>query len=129
MLIARNAVRAVVPSNYNAAQVRDDISLIQLDVAVAFSATIKPIQLPARSQATTTYANNILTVAGYGLTNANQVAINLQYATVIGLSNNDCRSFWGAIVTPSILCAQGYPNTNSGVCDGKTITYAKRNVS
>lgn len=119
MPIKRNAVKYVRLSSYNPTTLRDDISLIKIGQAVAFSAGVKSIQLPSKSEASATLLNNILIVSGFGLTTANQVSTNLQYTNVIGISNDECRRIFGSMITSSILCTRGTPNANAGSCSGE----------
>lgn len=118
MPVQRDAVRVNRLSTYNPSTLRDDISLIKMLTAVTFSSNVKSIQLPARSQAYLTHLNSILVVSGFGLTTSNQVSSNLQYTKVIGISEAECRRIYGSIITPSILCTRGYPNSNQGSCQG-----------
>jgi Trypsin len=118
MPIQRSAVQVNKLSTYNPSTLRDDISLIKLNASVPFSSSVKPIQLPPVSQTSATYLGNILTVAGFGLTTSNQVSTVLQYTRVIGISNGECRSVYGSLITSNILCTRGYPNRSQGSCSG-----------
>ena len=80
--------------------------------------TIRPIALPSRSQASFTYLNTILTMSGWGKMNDGQWANYLQYTDVIGISNQECRSIYGAMIVPTILCTRGYPDLTQGICLG-----------
>lgn len=118
MPVQRNAIQVNRLNSYNPTTLQDDISLIKLDTPVPFTASVKAIKLPTRSQASTTYLNSLMIVSGFGLTTANQVSTTLQYASVIGISTAECRSVFGSLVTSSILCTRGYPNMNKGSCSG-----------
>jgi secreted trypsin-like serine protease len=118
MPVQRNAIQINRLNTYNPSTLRDDIALIKLSEAVSAADNVKPVQLPRLSQASTTYLNDVLTVSGFGLTTANQVSTNLQYTSVIGISNADCRNVFGSLVISSILCTRGYPNVNQGSCSG-----------
>lgn len=118
MPVKRYGAQIVRLGSYNPSTLRDDISLIKFSQPVSFTANVKAIQLPALSQASATLQNEILTVSGFGLTTSNQVATNLQYTRVIGISNTECRSIYGSMIISSILCTRGYPNTNAGSCSG-----------
>jgi secreted trypsin-like serine protease len=118
MTIQRNGVQAHRPSTYNPTTLKDDISLIKIDNPVATQSNVRPISLPTRAQALNTYVNTVLTVSGFGLTTENAVSTNLQYTTVIGISNAECRGIFGSLVESSILCTRGFPNLNQGSCSG-----------
>lgn len=118
MPIQRNAVQINRLATYNPVTVKDDISLIKVDVAVPITDNARPIQLPSRSQAGETYLNYVLLVSGFGLTTANQVSNTLQYTNVIGISNADCKNIYGPMIISSMLCTLGYPNRNQGSCQG-----------
>jgi len=118
MPVKRNVVQVNHLQSYDPNTLKDDISLIKMEQAVSFSANIQPIKLPARSQASITYANSILTVSGFGLTTANQVATSLQYTTVRGISNSECQQVYGSMIVSSILCTRGFPSPTQGSCSG-----------
>lgn len=118
MPVQRNAIQVSRLATYNPTTLKDDISLIKMDSAIPISSLVKPINLPARSQVSESYLNTVLTVSGFGLTNANVVSTDLQYTNVIGISNAECRNVYGSIISPSVLCTRGYPNRNQGSCQG-----------
>lgn len=116
MPVQRDAIQIKMMSSYNPSILRDDISLIKLGVPVSFSSNVKPIQLPSKSQASKTYLSSVLIVSGFGLTTSNKVSSTLQYTDVIGISNSECRSVFGSLVSSAILCTRGFPNRNQGSC-------------
>jgi chymotrypsin-like protease len=118
MPVVRSAVQVNRLVSFNPSTLRDDISLIKLNASVVVSSSVRPIQLPAASSASTTYLGTILVVSGFGLTTANTVSTNLQYARVVGISLGECRSIYGSVISPNVLCTRGYPNRNSGSCSG-----------
>lgn len=118
MPIQRSAVQINRLDTYNPSTLKDDISLLKLNSSVPISSSIKPILLPPVSQASATYLGNILTVSGFGLTTSNQVSTILQYTRVVGISNGECRSYFGSLITSNILCTRGYPNPKQSSCSG-----------
>ena len=120
MPVQRAAVQINRLRTYNPSTLKDDISLIKLQIPVDYSSNVKPIQLPSKSQTTASYLNVVLVVSGFGLTTSNKVSSTLQYTEVVGISNNECRSVYGSMITSSILCTRGFPNSNQGSCQVKT---------
>lgn len=118
MPILRSASEIRRLNSYDPFTLKDDISLIKLNQSVSFSSNVKPIQLPSRSKASDTYWNKVLIVSGFGLTTTNQVSTTLQYSEVAGISNSECRNIYGSMITSSILCTRGYPNSDQGSCQG-----------
>jgi secreted trypsin-like serine protease len=118
MPVQRNGVQVHRPSTYNPMTLKDDISLIKVDNPVTTQSNVRPINLPSRTEALKTYTLTVLTVSGFGLTTQDQVSTNLQYTTVIGISNAECRGIYGSMIVPSILCTRGFPNSNQGSCSG-----------
>lgn len=119
MPIQRSAVQVNRLTTYDPSTLRDDISLIKLNSSVPISSNVRPIQLPLASQASATYLGSILTVSGFGLTTSNEVSTTLQYTRVVGISNGECRSVYGSLITANILCTRGYPRRNQGSCSGR----------
>lgn len=118
MRTVRNVIRIVRSDAFNLTTLRDDIALLQLAPPVRFNANVQPIQLPAKSQANETYDGSILTVSGFGKTESSYSSDILRYVNVKGISNDECEESYGQIVTPKILCTQGYPNVTQGSCTG-----------
>ena len=116
--VLRYASAAYWRSSYNNSTYYDDIGLVRMNDITPTGLNIRPIALPSRSQASLTYLNTILTMSGWGRMNDGQLANNLQYTDVIGISEMECRSSYGAMIVPTILCTRGYPDLTQGVCPG-----------
>lgn len=118
MPITRDVSQFVRPSTFNLSTLKDDITLLKLRLPVRFTSNVQAIQLPTRSEANTTYLDTILTVSGFGKTTTSEESQVLLYTDVKGISNNDCESLFGPLVTMKILCTRGYPNITQGSCTG-----------
>lgn len=105
-------------STYHASSFRDDIGLVRMDNFTPLGASIKPIALPTRTQALNTFTNVIMKISGWGSMEDGQLADVLQYTTVVGINDQECRATYGAKVYPSTLCTRGYPDLTQGVCAG-----------
>lgn len=66
MTVVRNVMKIVRSEAFNLTTLRDDISLLRLDLPVRFNSNVQPIELPTKSEANETYDESILTVSGFG---------------------------------------------------------------
>lgn len=94
----------------------NDIALIRLNEPVAFSDTIRPIQLP-----TTAFlpVDTALTAIGFGLRNTSdtQLAPILQHATLNVISHREClRTFPFLFLRQSVICTRGIQSEST--CNG-----------
>ena len=110
MPVVRNGVFATWRSK------SDDIALVQMDAAVPFTTNVRPIGLPSRSQALDSYADVILESSGFGGMANGQLATFLQFNYLIGISEQECRSIYGAEIKSSVICTRGYPDINQNTC-------------
>lgn len=118
MPIVRPAIQIYRLNTYDPSTLRDDISLLKLASPVLFSSNVHPIKLPTNSQASDLYLSSVLIVSGFGLTTENKTSTILQYTTVVGIANEECKETYGSSIRPSVLCTLGYPNRNQGSCQG-----------
>lgn len=118
MPVQRSIVKIHKLDSYERLTFRDDITLLKLNSRVLFTTNVQPILLPTKSQASTLYLNTILVISGFGLTTSNTLLDELHYTSVIGISNDGCKSVYGSMITQSTVCAVGYPNKNQNTCNG-----------
>lgn len=95
---------------------KDDLSLIQLESPVPLSDNVKIIKLTNNSKEY--LPGKVLRVSGFGLTTSHQVSSTLQFTDVIAVSISECRASYGNMIPNSVICTRGYPNINSGTCNG-----------
>lgn len=99
-----------------------DIATFRLTTNVALSKNIQPIRLPPRSYTDRTFANDIVTVAGFGGTQ-NGWPEFLQYTTLRLITNDECnRYFTGNHINSERMCGFGYPNSKQSICGGDSGT-------
>ncbi|XP_017048726.1 serine protease 1-like [Drosophila ficusphila] len=102
---------------YSSSSLKYDISLIKTP-HVAFNSAIDKVKLPSISATPQTYEGNIATTSGWGYTsdyNPN-LAGTLQYIDLEVISNTECESVYGAVISDSNLCCK----TDNGIstCSG-----------
>ncbi|XP_022218651.2 serine protease 1-like [Drosophila obscura] len=105
-------------ASYNSIVLRNDISLIKTP-AVAFTAAINKINLPAISSSYSTYAGQTAVASGFGKTSdaSTSVASNLQYAELTVIPNAECANTFGTlIVTDRVICVGTYNGVST--CNG-----------
>lgn len=116
MPVQRRGIRIIRLASYNPVTLRDDLSLIELESEVPISENVKTIRL--ENSTATNLSGKVLRVSGFGLTTSNQISSTLQYADVIGITTRECQATYGMMITNKIQCTRGYPNVNSGTCNG-----------
>ncbi|XP_017137345.1 serine protease 1-like [Drosophila miranda] len=105
-------------ASYNSIVLRNDISLIKTP-AVAFTAAINKVALPAISSSYSTYAGQTAVASGFGKTSdaSTSVASNLQYAELTVIANSVCEQTFGSlIVTDRVICVGTYNGVST--CNG-----------
>lgn len=97
-----------------------DIALVKLEKPVKFSTDIKPISLPARSQASTdTFINLTLLVPGFGETkNGSQSNLFLRFVRMQSITNEECSNEWGWHFKKTFICTHGLNGFNFTTCSG-----------
>uniref|UniRef100_A0A1I8QCE9 Peptidase S1 domain-containing protein n=1 Tax=Stomoxys calcitrans TaxID=35570 RepID=A0A1I8QCE9_STOCA len=113
-----NKKNIIIHPEWTPSNLRNDISLIKIP-AVAFSAKIQAVKLPAISNSYSTYAGDYAIASGWGrISDATSgVTKKLQWARMQVINNNECATSYGSsIVVPSTLCV----STPGGVstCNG-----------
>jgi chymotrypsin len=102
------------PSNLN-----NDISLINLNTPVGFTAAIAAIAMPTRAQAGESFAGVTATVSGFGRTSdasgATSAVVN--WVTLPVMTNAACAAVYGgAVVVATTICTSG--EGGRGTCGG-----------
>nr|CAD7415666.1 unnamed protein product [Timema cristinae] len=108
---------AIIHAQYSGIFIRNDIGLIRLDSAVAFSDVITPVRLPSWSQSTNTFVNLPATVSGFGLTvgGGSTASATLNYADVTIIANSVCSRSFPLNLRDSNICTS---DARSGPCNG-----------
>nr|CAD7204778.1 unnamed protein product [Timema douglasi] len=108
---------AIIHAQYSSIFIRNDIGLIRLDSAVAFSDVIIPVRLPSWSQSTNTFVNLPATVSGFGLTvgGGSTASATLNYADVTIIANSVCSRSFPLNLRDSNICTS---SARSGPCNG-----------
>lgn len=97
-----------------------DIALLKLEKPVNFTENIKPINLPSRHQASIdAIINSTMYVPGFGQTkNASQSSLYLRYVKMRVITTEQCSEEWGWKMRETLLCSQGFSNSNETTCSG-----------
>ncbi|XP_023307895.2 serine protease 1-like [Lucilia cuprina] len=96
----------LIHAGWNSKTLKNDISLIKIP-AVAYSAKIQPVKLPAIANSYSTYTGDYVIASGWGRISdeASGVTNHLQWARMQVISNAVCAQTYGsAIVTASNIC-------------------------
>ncbi|KNC33342.1 Serine proteases 1/2 [Lucilia cuprina] len=107
----------IIHSGWNSKTLKNDISLIKIP-STAYTALIKPVQLPAIASSYSTYAGDKVIASGWGLMgdSATSVATDLQWGVMEVITNTVCAKTYGRTVTASNICVST-PNAVS-TCQG-----------
>ncbi|XP_059490155.1 brachyurin-like [Neocloeon triangulifer] len=103
--------------NYNSFTLDNDICVIRLPAPVSGNG-IASVRLPSRSQVGETFQGVVATSSGWGRPSDADPSISqdLRFVDdVTIMSNAECASYFGSIITPRHLCID---TTNGGVCNG-----------
>lgn len=96
---------------YDMERLKNDVSLIRLNASVAFTANIKPVNLPSSTDGSFVGANVI--ASGWG----HEYWKDLRWAALQIISNEECAQTYGDVVHDStVLCARGL--RQESVCIG-----------
>ncbi|KAJ3632614.1 hypothetical protein MTP99_009610 [Tenebrio molitor] len=106
----------VAHPDYDPLTLEHNIGLIALRLPIQFTGYIQPIQLTDKE--ITTY--NHLTAIGWGQTSDAdpELSDNLQYVSLITITNEECKNVYGFQVSDDMICATG--NYIEGTCLGDT---------
>jgi len=104
-------------SGYNAATLRNDISLLQTP-SVKFTAGINKIALPAIASSYSSFAGQTAIASGWGKTSdaASSTTSNLQYAELQVITNAVCQQTFGSIITSGVICVAS--TNKKSTCQG-----------
>ncbi|XP_065359583.1 serine protease 1-like [Calliphora vicina] len=108
----------IIHSGWNSKTLKNDISLVKIP-AVAYSAKIQPVKLPAIANSYSTYSGDYVIASGWGRISdtASGVTNNLQWARMQVVNNAVCAQTYGSsIVTSTNICIST-PNSVS-TCNG-----------
>ncbi|XP_023293203.2 serine protease 1-like [Lucilia cuprina] len=107
----------IIHSGWNSKTLKNDISLIKIP-STAYTALIKPVQLPTIASSYSTYAGDKVIASGWGLMgdSATSVATDLQWGVMEVITNTVCAKTYGRTVTASNICVST-PNAVS-TCQG-----------
>jgi len=102
---------------YNMDDILYDIAIIRLPEKLTFSDTITPICLPTRKYVAKTFAKEVVTVAGWGLTeDKGKLSSTLQKVDVEVLENSLCREIFRDKITGNNICTKS--TTTASACRG-----------
>ncbi|XP_043089726.1 transmembrane protease serine 11C-like [Puntigrus tetrazona] len=115
--IFRNVSKIIIHPKYNPINLDNDIALVQLSSSVNFTDYIRPVCLAAAGS--TFAANTDSWVTGWGKLNFGDTTIPnlLQEVKIAVVSNSDCKSAYGSLITDNMLCA-GPTKGGKGFCQG-----------
>lgn len=108
-----------VHPEYHAKRLANDVAILSLSRAVAFSSTIRPIRLPFGEFRNMNFTGVWAKASGYGrysdlsLPNINTVVRHIYLQTI---PLNSCRAKYGNIVLDSNICTNGAGGV--GICQG-----------
>ncbi|RZC38660.1 serine protease 53, partial [Asbolus verrucosus] len=104
----------VIHPDYNPSTLEHNIGLIRLRLPIELTNYIQPIELT--NQDIPDYAH--LTTIGWGQTSDSdpELSNDLQYVSVISISNAECRNAYGYQISDDMVCMAG--NYNEGICIG-----------
>ncbi|KAK9685223.1 Trypsin [Popillia japonica] len=104
--------------NWDAALIRNDVAIIRLSTSAPISASIQPINLPSRSQASTTFAGVSSRISGWGLDSDSATAISpvLREVIVNIITNLQCNIQFLGLIQASNICTSGAGGR--GACNG-----------
>ncbi|XP_043090634.1 trypsin-like [Puntigrus tetrazona] len=113
--IFRNVSKIIIHPKYNPINLDNDIALVQLSSSVNFTDYIRPVCLAAAGS--TFAANTDSWVTGWGKLNFGDTTIPnlLQEVKIAVVSNSDCKSAYGSLITDNMLCA-GPTKGGKGFC-------------
>lgn len=125
--------QALAHPNYVAAPRNHDIGIITLHVAVTFSASVWPIQIPPLGETNLPYDNEQGAILGFGFSSNNNLRndfLQLAYQRVI--SNVRCITFYPQIHFPQFFCAED-GQARGNICNGDlggafTTTYRRQEI-
>ncbi|XP_056309319.1 trypsin [Danio aesculapii] len=103
--------------NYDSNKNKNDIALLKLSSPVNFNDYVRPVCLTASGSSIGKGAVSWIT--GFGTTNTGgtQFPITLQEAKIPVVSNSDCKSAYGSLITDGMICA-GPNEGGKGICIG-----------
>lgn len=104
---------------YNGQSLDHDISLLKLDEWLGHSPQIAPAGLPTWGQSGQSFEGNQLMPSGFGADNSGNLAQDLQFTHMRGISNGQCAQTYGRI-EPFVLCAVGWDWPGQSTCGVST---------
>lgn len=119
--INMTSTQLYIHPEYNASNLNNDVSLIQLPNPVTFTTNIQPIALVSSSQANSDFVGTTAIIAGFGLTDDEYTDYSdaLLWAQVQIINNSNCVQVFGdESVQDTNLCAEGDAGTNMSICSG-----------
>ncbi|KAI2666439.1 Serine protease 30 [Labeo rohita] len=114
----RGARQIIIHPNYNNPVHDNDIALVQLSSSVTFSDYISPVCLAA---AGSTFAGGTkIWITGWGRLHSGDTEISdiLQEVQVPIVSNSDCYTAYGGLITSNMICAGIINVGGKGSCQG-----------
>lgn len=119
--IGATSFHAINHPAYNPTTLNNDVSLVQVPVALPIGVAISPVRLPTAGQFGTTFLDWQSTVSGWGATGPGTgVQTLLRWVHMRVISNAQCADVYGHdVVVGHVVCALGYTTpTNQGHCGG-----------
>ncbi|KAI2647024.1 Transmembrane protease serine 11C [Labeo rohita] len=114
----RGARQIIIHANYNNPVHDNDIALVQLSSSVTFSDYISPVCLAAAGS--TFAAGTKSWITGWGKLHSGDTEISdiLQEVQVPIVSNSDCYTAYGGLITSNMICAGIINVGEKGPCQG-----------
>ncbi|XP_065363763.1 brachyurin-like [Calliphora vicina] len=119
--INMTATQFFIHPQYNATNLNNDVSLIQLPTPLTFTSSIQPITLVTSLQAANGFIGDQATITGFGLMDDEYLDYSevLLFAQVQIVKNSVCSiEFGNDVVKDSTLCAKGANGSNMSICSG-----------
>lgn len=111
------AAQVTAHASYNPNNLSNDIAAINMLVAITFTATVQPVNLPSRFLTQASLVGQVGTTSGWGRTSDASGAISdtLNAVQTLFISNAQCNAVYG-IVTNNHICKSGAGAQSS--CNG-----------
>lgn len=113
---------------YNHQGLFNDIALIRLSKDIQFTDGIKPVRLAVNSAAS--YVNQEPLASGYGRVKDDMRTNQLWWTSLRVMSNQNCRNYYGNIITNEKLCTYTGPPPHS-TCQGDSggpLVFSRNNM-
>ncbi|TMW53550.1 hypothetical protein DOY81_001314 [Sarcophaga bullata] len=115
----------IVHEDWDAAVLRNDISLIKLPVAVEFNERVQPAALPKMDGKYSTYEGDLVWASGWGKDSDSATAVTqfLQFIEAPVIKNSACNRYYLGSITDKMICigTSGKKSTCNGDSGGPLV--------